>query len=175
MIRRIVTGHRAEKSIFVSDAAVANTHEYAAIKGFRTSTVWETPPVPTIPYDGNDPTTKTASSVLPGPGGTSLMIVTFPPDSVMTAADFDPAAAGAEYAANLPGLAECFERDDSAMHRTKTVDYDVLLEGEIWLELDDGAEVKLGLHDVVIQHGTRHAWRNKSDRPATMLFVLIGA
>lgn len=56
-----------------------------------------------------------------------------------------------------------------------SVDYDVVLEGEITLELDDGAQVLLRKHDVAVQHGNRHAWRNLSDRPATMLFVLVGA
>lgn len=60
------------------------------------------------------------------------------------------------------------------MHVTDSVDYDVVLEGEIVLELDDGQTVELTKHDVV-QHGTRHPWRNTNDQPATMLFVLVGA
>ncbi len=103
------------------------------------------------------------------------MFITFPPDSVMGSSDFDPAAAGGEYMAVLPGLAEKFEMDNPGMHCTDTVDYAVLLEGEIHLELDDGATRRLAPKDVVIQNGTRHAWRNKSDKPATMLFVLVGA
>ena len=47
--------------------------------------------------------------------------------------------------------------------------------GEVHLELDDGEGKKLAPRDVVIQNGTRHAWRNKSSQPATMLFVLVGA
>lgn len=46
---------------------------------------------------------------------------------------------------------------------------------EVWLELDDGKQVHLRPHDVVVQNGTRHAWRNKRDRPVKMAFVLIGA
>jgi quercetin dioxygenase-like cupin family protein len=65
--------------------------------------------------------------------------------------------------------------DDPGMHTTDSVDYDVVLEGEITLELDDGKEVQLKKHDVVVQNGNRHAWRNKSSAPAVMLFVLIGA
>jgi quercetin dioxygenase-like cupin family protein len=61
------------------------------------------------------------------------------------------------------------------MHTTDSVDYDVVLDGEIVLELDDGQTVQLYKHDVVVQHGTRHAWRNVSDRPVTTLFVLVGA
>ena len=65
-----------------------------------------------------------------------------------------------------PGLAERFEPD--GMHTTPTVDYAIVLDGEIWLELDEGRRRLLRQHDVVIQNGTRHAWRNKSDRTATL-------
>ena len=61
------------------------------------------------------------------------------------------------------------------MHTTDTVDYGVLLDGELHLELDNRATRRLTPHDVVVQNGTRHAWRNRSDKPATMLFVLVGA
>jgi hypothetical protein len=61
------------------------------------------------------------------------------------------------------------------MHTTDTIDYGMLLEGPLHLELDDGASRKPEPRDVVIQNGTRHAWRNRSDAPATMLFVLVGA
>lgn len=74
----------------------------------------------------------------------------------------------------VPGLAETFEPEHPGMHTTDSIDYDVVLEGEITLELDDGVQVPLRRHDVVVQHGNRHAWRNPGDRPATMLFVLIG-
>lgn len=103
------------------------------------------------------------------------MFVIFPPDTVMMSPRFDSAAAGGEYMQVLPGLAECFEMDSPGMHTTASVDYAVLIEGELHLELDDGESRKLALRDVVIQNGTRHAWRNKSDKAATMLFVLVGA
>jgi quercetin dioxygenase-like cupin family protein len=61
------------------------------------------------------------------------------------------------------------------MHTTDTVDYGIVLEGEVWLELDDGKQIHLQAHDVVVQNGTRHAWRNKTQTPVKMAFVLIGA
>ena len=67
------------------------------------------------------------------------------------------------------------EFEPDGMHRTPTVDYGIVLDGEIWLELDEGRSALLRQHDVVVQNGTRHAWRNKSNRPATLAFVLIGA
>ncbi|MCS0590863.1 cupin domain-containing protein, partial [Massilia norwichensis] len=68
-----------------------------------------------------------------------------------------------------------FEPDSPGMHTTDTVDYGVVLDGEIWLELDNQQETKVERHQVVVQQGTRHVWRNKSDRCTTMMFVLIGA
>lgn len=174
-VRRIVTGHGPSgKSIFVSDAATPRSTAFKHVPGFVTSLVWETSPNASVPAAAGDPSV-TAPSWVPVPGGTNLMFVTFPPDSVMMNPGFDPAAAGGEYMQVLPGLAECFEMDHPGMHTTDSVDYGVLIDGELHLELDDGAIRKLAPHDVVIQNGTRHAWRNQSDKPATMLFVLVGA
>lgn len=174
-IRRIVTGHTPSgKSVFVSDSEATRTTTFKHVPGFVTTLLWETLPGAKVPVQSGDPALATSSWV-PAPGGSNLMFITFPPDSVMGSPDFDPAAAGGEYMTVLPGLAEKFEMDNPGMHCTDTVDYAVLLEGEIHLELDDGASRQLAPKDVVIQNGTRHAWRNKSDKPATMLFVLVGA
>jgi hypothetical protein len=173
--RRIVTGHAPNgKSVFLSDSAAPRTSEFRHVPGFVTSLVWETPPHAVVPAPAGDPSVV-AKSWVPLPGGTNLMFVTFPPDSVMMSPSFDPAAAGGEYLQLLPGLAEKFERDSPGMHTTDSVDYDVLMDGEIHLELDDGVTTKLSPGDVVVQNGTRHAWRNMSSKPATMLFVLVGA
>ena len=61
------------------------------------------------------------------------------------------------------------------MHTTQTIDVELVISGEVWLELDDGAEVRLGPGDTVVQNGTRHAWRNKSNEPCVLLVALIGA
>jgi hypothetical protein len=173
--RRIVTGHSLTgKSVFVSDMSAPRTTEFKHVPGFVTSLVWETPPQPSLPPPEGDPAVS-ALWWVPRPGGTNLMFITFPPDSVMMSSSFDAAAAQAEYMRVLPGLAEKFEIDNPGMHATETIDYGMLLDGELYLELDDGESKKLEPRDVVIQNGTRHAWRNKSDKPATMLFVLIGA
>ncbi|WP_245287910.1 cupin domain-containing protein [Bradyrhizobium sp. Ec3.3] len=136
--------------------------------------LWGTAPKPSVPWDGGN-VAEGRNSVLPDVGETRLMKVTFPPDSVMMSSDFDPAAAGAEYMSRLPGLAERFEPESPGMHTTDSVDYGILLEGEISLELDDGETVALKAGDVVVQNGTRHAWRNPGTKPATLIFVLIGA
>ncbi|CAN7598140.1 cupin domain-containing protein [Pararhizobium sp. LjRoot238] len=172
--RRVVTGIRAGKSVFVSDGAVPNAHLHQSIPGFMTSVCWATPSQFSLPFDATDPSFP-GISIPPASGETRLMIVRFPPESVMADPSFDPIAADAEQRQHLPGLAELFEREAPGMHTTDTVDYDIVLEGDIWLELDDGAEVHLRQGDVAIQCGTRHAWRNKSTSPATMAFILIGA
>ena len=61
------------------------------------------------------------------------------------------------------------------MHTTPTIDYGVVMDGEIWLELDDGKTVHLKEHDAFVQHGVRHAWRNKTNKATTVAFVLIGS
>lgn len=174
-IRRLVTGHdNRGHSAVVSDGQPPWSKVFEHTPGFASTLVWQTPPKPVRPYDGNDPTRKVETFV-PAPGGTTFVVVTFPPDSVTGHPGFDPAAAGAEHAQESPGLVEHFEMDNPGMHTTPTVDYAIVLEGEIWLELDDGKTTLLRQHDVVVQNGTRHAWRNKSNGPAKLAFILIGA
>src|SRR3546814_2690014 len=80
---------------------------------------------------------------------------------------FDPVEADREQLEHLPGLAELFEADCPGMHRTQSIDYDIVVEGRIWLELDDGTEVELHAGDVAVQQGNRHAWRNKRSEEHT--------
>lgn len=175
-VRRIVTGHNASgKSIFVADGPAPHAKKFVHVPGFETTFAWETLADAVVPQPQDHDPSIAAKSWIPVPGGTMLQIVTFAPDSVMASPDFDPAAAGNESMTNLPGLAERFEADSPGMHTTDSIDYGVLLDGEIHLELDDGEVKKLAPHDLVVQRGTRHAWRNRSDKPATMLFVLVGA
>lgn len=172
--KRVVTGVRGGKSVFISEGPVPNAHVYDSIPGFMTSVCWATAPVPQLPI-GDWEAARPGTTITPPPGETRLMVVTFPPDAVMSSPDFDPNEAELEQARHLPGLAERFEPANPGMHTTDTLDYDIVLDGEIWLELDDGAEVHLKRGDVVVQCGTRHAWRNKGTRAATMAFVLVGA
>ena len=102
-------------------------------------------------------------------------MVTFPPAAWRAANTADPKAIAQEYLARLPGLAEAFERDGSQMHATPTIDYALVLDGELWLELDDGETVHLFAGDIVVQQATRHGWRNKGQHPATIAFVMLGA
>jgi len=172
-VRRVVAGTDGHgRSVFLSDGVVPHSHEFATMPGQAQTRVWFTPgpPSTTIPVD--EPTDNTGP-VVPGPGGASFVIIRYAPDSVVASPDFDAAAAGQELATYAPDLARVFEPD--GMHRTASVDYGVVLDGEIWLELDDGAQRRLTPGDTVVQVGGRHAWRNKTSAPATVAFVLTGA
>ena len=174
-VRRVVTAQGSDgKSFFLSDEDAPRSLDYAHIPGMSNTQVWSTAPEPRLELTVRDPSLS-ATTVIPAVGGTQLMIVRFPPDTVMQSPSFDPAAADSENRAWLPGLGERFESHTPGMHTTDTIDYGIVLSGEIWLELDDGLTCHLRPHDVIIQNGTRHAWRNKSDREASLAFVLIGA
>jgi mannose-6-phosphate isomerase-like protein (cupin superfamily) len=170
--RRVVTANVDSKSVVQSDEQM-EAYQFRTVPGYAHALVWVNPTTPDLRQDQRFD--RYPESVVPGPGGTSLHFVTFPPSSVFADPSFDGEAAGSEALIRLKGLADHFEKEDPAMHRTNTVDYAVVYEGEIWLELDDARTVHLKRGDVVVQNGTRHAWRNKGAKPATMLFFLNGA
>jgi len=173
-VRRVVTGHRPDgTATVVADGAAPRSHDFAEIAGMSETLVWVTEAGAPITVDGGDPTPTAAD--LPAPGGTRFAVVRFPPDAVYADPAFDGAAALAEQQRVAPGLAARFEPDAPGMHTTDSVDYAIVLEGEIWLELDDDELVHLARGDVVVQNGTRHAWRNRSNEPATLAFVNVGA
>ena len=112
----------------------------------------------------------------PPVGGFRFGLFTVPPDRAMaTAPPGDTEAALKEAEEKLPGAVGYLEPDHPGMHTTDTIDFEYVISGEVWLELDDGVEVHLRAGDTVVQNGTRHAWRNKSSEPCQMLVVLIGA
>lgn len=167
-VRRVLATNVDGKSCVIDDRSdLSNAFEH--VPGFDPTVLWLSAPdegltAAAAPKDGQN--------VLPSRGGTSLFLVTFPPDSAMAAIK-DPAAAGAEYLQRIPGLAETFEQDNSGMHRTDTLDYGIVLEGEIVCAFDEG-EVTLKAGDVIVQERTRHGWSNRTERPAKVAFVLQG-
>jgi mannose-6-phosphate isomerase-like protein (cupin superfamily) len=171
MVRRVVTG-RSEggKPAIISDGEPPRSRTYVHTPGFANSLVWTT----TAPATPSADPTAGLKSWVPGAGETIAMTVTFPPDSVYADPGLDFAAAAAEQLEVTPGLAELFEPDVPGMHTTPTVDYGVVLDGEIVLDLDGGETALLHAGDIVVQNGTRHAWRNPGTRAATVFFVLIG-
>jgi len=170
--RRIVTANVNGKSSVQSDESMP-AYEFSTVPGYQHTLIWVSPTTPDL--NKQQRFDSYPDSVVPGPGGTSLHFVTFPPASVFVDPSFDGEAARNEALVRLKGLADHFEKEDPAMHKTNTVDYSLVYDGEIWLELDDGEALHLKRGDVVVQNGTRHAWRNKGTMPVTMLFFLNGA
>lgn len=171
-VRRVVTGQTADgRSVFVEDGLVEPT-SVALVGGTQFHQIWGSDEPVSLPTTGDEPSW---SSFFPPTEGFRFLIWTAGPEPATLPEDLDLGAAFTELQERLPGLVDFNEPDNPGMHTTHTVDFDLVLAGEIWLELDDGEEVLLGPGDVVIQNGTRHAWHNRTDEPTTMVSVLVGA
>ena len=169
--RRVVTGHRGGKSVVLSDQR-REPYKFRTVVGFEHTYMWSTNG--TLESDPDTVEQELPKSALPSATGSLLHVVTFPPAKT-AASTSDPSQVAQEFLTRLPGLADTFERDGSQMHVTQTVDYAILLDGQLWLELDDGETVHLSAGDIVVQQATRHGWRNKGEHPATIAFVMLGA
>lgn len=169
--RRVVTGHDAAgKSIFIIDGPTP--HVFSRTKG---STVvhemWETT---TAPADnkGDADAIARGARLAPPKRGSVFRIIEYPPDAQRLA------AIAREHA--LPdesGRAAASDRDNPrhpGFHKTSTIDYAIVLSGEIYAMMDEG-EVLLKAGDVLIQRGTNHAWSNRTGETALVAFVLIDA
>jgi mannose-6-phosphate isomerase-like protein (cupin superfamily) len=171
-VRRVVTGHdTAGKAVFASDEAV-DPVTVGLIPGAQFHLLWGADHAPTFPDDGA-PTPQ--PSYFPPLGGYRFGFFTVPPAQSSIPADLDIEAALAEMDAKLPGLLARMEPDEPGMHTTDTIDFEVVVSGEVVLELDDGAEKVLGPGDTVVQNGTRHRWANRGTEPAVVAVILLGA
>lgn len=171
-IRRVVTGQDASgKSVFVSDERIAPT-TVGLLPGAEFHNIWGADAPVSLPAPGQAPG---AAGYFPPASGFRFLFFTVAPDTTSMPADFDIGAALAEIGEKLPGMAEVMDPTNPGMHTTDTVDFVVVMTGEVTLELDDGAEVHLKPGDSVIQNGTRHAWRNRSDRPCVLAGAIVGA
>ncbi len=172
-IRRVVTGHdRDGQATIVTDGALSTVVELTAIPGTVFHEVWSTQGAPAPVGDGPDPTTG-ALRLPPPRHGTRIRFVDIPPDTD----DFLRHGSQRMHAAfaEIGDAAASTVKPESPhplMHRTQSIDYGIVMEGEMTLVLDI-AETVLKRGDVVIQRGTNHAWANRSGKPCRMLFVLI--
>jgi len=173
-LRRIVTGHDDDgNAILVSDAPPTRVHGIGGPHGPTFFEVWSTRETPArIDRRSGEPP-EDGLVLGPPPGGTRIRVMDFPPDSpAIHGLSATEAAAkfgemGAAHAARAkPGAPH------PLMHRTETVDYAIVLEGELTLVVDRG-ETTVRAGDIVIQRGTNHAWANRSGKPCRIAFVLI--
>lgn len=169
-IRRIVTGYQADgNSGIVEDSPVVPLSP-AALSGLDFFMLWATDRGRSL-----SPTPDAPAPYWPGPEGTRFLVVRWAPASDSPEVAGDSAAQLADAQRQLPGLMDAFEPGESGFHTSESIDYGVCLEGEMWLSLDGDHEARITPGTCVVQRGTRHAWQNRSDRPAVMLFVLVGA
>jgi mannose-6-phosphate isomerase-like protein (cupin superfamily) len=170
--RRVVTGRQPDgTSVFVSDEIV-DAKRVGVMRGIGFAQMWGSDDLVQLPSDGTQPEWST---FFPPMTGFRFLCWSLPPDDTPIPEGTDIAAAAAELQRELPGLIEAGEPDHPGMHTTDTIDFDVVLSGEVWLELDNGEEVRLKAGDCVVQNGTRHAWHNKTSVPAVMVTALVGA
>jgi hypothetical protein len=171
-VRRVVTGRDANgKSVFASDDVVAPV-TLTMVSGTEWHRIWGSDGPPVLPTDGTPPDQP---AYFPPAGGHRFGLFTLAPEPTPVPEDFDMAATLAEADEKLPGMYASNEVDNPGMHTTDTVDFELIISGEVWLELDDGEEKLLRPGDTLIQNGTRHAWHNRSDSPCVILVVLLGA
>ena len=171
-VRRVVTGHDdAGKAVFASDGLVEPV-TVALIPGGAFHLLWGADQPPTFPDDGV-PTPQ--PTYFPPVGGYRFGLFTVPPATASVPVELDIESALAEVEEKLPGLVGHMEADNPGMHTTDTIDFEVVLSGQVILELDNGAEKVLRPGDTVVQNGTRHRWSNHGSVPAVVAVLLIGA
>jgi mannose-6-phosphate isomerase-like protein (cupin superfamily) len=162
-VRRIVTGHRQGRAVVLYDSSAPN-QKLRQASGLVSTLLWVTDETPADISASADRAAREIG-VPPPPSGSIFRIVDFPPESGTRSRD----AILAEMGVGDHGGAR-----HPAMHRTRSVDYAIVLEGEIDMLLDEG-EVHLEAGDVLVQQGTNHAWVNRSAAPCRIAFVLIDA
>ncbi len=173
--RRIVTGHDADnKAIIVSDAAPALTQLIGGPGGPTFFEVWHTQETPAVIYPQPDGMDENRLVLAPPKNGTRIRVIEFPPEG-----EAIRNLTGADAAEKFKTMGDEHASTSSVegaphplMHRTQTVDYGIVLEGEITMILDRG-ETTIKAGDIIVQNGTNHAWANRSGKICRMAFVLI--
>lgn len=166
-IRRIVTGHdRDGKSVFLSDGPAPSVSERPS--GSILTELWATDSMPAS-NEGSADAAPDGETIEPPRNGTVFRVVEYPPDSDRLAHFQARAEAGEKVG---PQYIEGARHH--GFHKTDTVDYAIVLSGEIYALVDDG-EVLMKPGDVLVQRGTAHAWSNRTDKPVQVAFVLVEA
>jgi mannose-6-phosphate isomerase-like protein (cupin superfamily) len=170
-IRRVVTGHDNNGTAIIESDGPCPHVKVREGAGFVSNLLWvtdETPAKVDLRIDRADRTI----AVAPPANGSILRIVDFPPVT-SDVGKMDSAALLRAMGVHDSSAAGAPSRH-AYMHRTKSVDYGIILSGEIDMLLDD-SEVHLKTGDIVIQQATNHAWVNRSDKFCRIAFILIDA
>jgi mannose-6-phosphate isomerase-like protein (cupin superfamily) len=162
-VRRVVTAQRDGKAVVLFDSAAPN-QKLRQASGLVSTLLWVTDESPADIRGTGDQAAREIG-VPPPPSGTIFRVVDFPPEK---------AGRSREAILKEMGVADHGGARHAGMHRTRSVDYAIVLEGEIDMLLDD-SEVHLRAGDVLVQQGTNHAWVNRGERACRIAFVLIDA
>ena len=169
-IRRVVTGHdKKGKSVFLMDGPAPNVKEMASMPGLALTDLWETGGAP-ADNGGDADAAARPVRLEPPPRGSILRIVEFPPDAAWRG-NADSLEAFKSIGA---GHAKDQSNSDPMMHTTATIDYLIILKGEIVAILDTG-ETLLKAGDIMIQRGTNHSWSVRGNEPCILAAILIDA
>ncbi len=167
--RRVVTGHDAKGvAIIESDEVATQILQRPNRPGVTLTNFWKSDGTP-AEYDGETETCTGPFNLHPPANGSVFRCVEFLPEDPEILAKLDGKSAFAEMgaAANIVEDAR-----HPFMHRTDSVDYAVILSGEIYMLMDE-EDVHLKAGDVVVQRGTNHAWSNRGTEPCVIVFVLV--
>jgi mannose-6-phosphate isomerase-like protein (cupin superfamily) len=169
-VRRVLTGHdRDGRSTIIADGLAPNMKEMPSFPGLALTDLWESSGAP-ADNDGHADAAARPVHLEPPKNGTIFRIVEFPPDSSR------PQDSDGSAGFKAIGAAHAQDRhsSDPMMHKTSTVDYIVVLKGEIYAILDKG-ETLLRPGDVFIQRGTNHSWSVRGSEPCVIAVVLVDA
>lgn len=169
-VRRVLTGHDAQgRSTIIADATATNVKEIPGIPGLALTDLWETAGAPASNAGDADAAARPVR-LEPPPNGTIFRVVEFPPDATWRK------RTGMREGFHAIGAAHTQDHGshDAMMHKTSTVDYAIVLRGEIYAVMEKG-ETLLKAGDVLVQRGTNHSWSVRTDTPALVAFVLVSA
>ena len=175
--KRALTGRdEAGKSVFKSFDVTSKVVEIDASPGLTFYELYMTEGVPALTGLEPDPMLK-GTKAFPGPGGTMFRLISYPPkrpEGWKPPPGVTPESGLRELTEKVPGMGDHFERGVPGMHTSDTIDYGVVVRGEMTLELDDGQKIHLRQGDCIVQNGTRHRWRNPLSEPCLMAFISVG-
>jgi len=172
--RRVVTGHDKDgKAIVISDGPAPYVHVNPTDPEWYSTDIWRTNETPARIVSSPPESTLGPRRQLPEKRGTVIRINHFSPENE-TVRQMTPEDSRRAFAALGNEKAATFGKGGRhpLMHRTETIDYAIVLSGEITMVIDD-VDVHLKAGDVLVQCGTNHAWSNRSNAPCVVAFVLI--
>ncbi len=169
-VRRVLTGHdRQGRSTFLADGHAPNVKEMPHFPGLALTDLWETGGAPASNAGDADAADRPVR-LEPPQRGTILRIVEFPPDATR------PRGSDGSEGFKAIGASHAQDRrsSDPMMHKTSTVDYIIVLKGEIYAVMETGEKL-LKAGDILVQRGTNHSWSVRGTEPCIVAAVLVSA